>query len=130
MGSRLSKIWNLSRPWMRVRVTPWTCCKTILNFMIGRIRPRIRDRQPRAQVQLMRRRHWLWASAALCAVAFAAPPPPAPPAPPASPSTPDDDFIEFLGADDVGDTAWWEFLKKAPPRGESPPATPPQDVKQ
>ena len=26
-------------------------------------------------------------------------------------------FIEFLGADDVGDAAWWEFLKKAPPRG-------------
>jgi hypothetical protein len=46
-------------------------------------------------------------------------------------SAPDDDFIEFLGADDVGDAAWWEFLKKAPPRGENPPpATPPQDAKQ
>ena len=26
---------------------PWTCCKTILNFMILRTRPRIRDRQRR-----------------------------------------------------------------------------------
>jgi hypothetical protein len=50
----------------------------------------------------------------------------------ASPSagTPDDDFIEFLGADDVGDAAWWEFLKKVPPRGGNPPATPPQEAKQ
>jgi hypothetical protein len=74
----------------------------------------------------------------LCAGAMAAPPPPAPP-PQASSSgatqtspqgTPDDDFIEFLGTDDVGDAAWWEFLKRAPPRGENPPATPPQDAKQ
>jgi hypothetical protein len=75
----------------------------------------------------------------LCAGAMAAPPPPAPP-PQSSSSTgatqtapqgaPDDDFIEFLGADDVGDAAWWEFLKKVPPRGENPPATPPQDAKQ
>jgi hypothetical protein len=43
---------------------------------------------------------------------------------------PDDDFIEFLGGDDVGDAAWWEFLKKVPPRRETPPATPPQEVKQ
>jgi hypothetical protein len=65
---------------------------------------------------------------------------PAPPAPQSQSSpgatqstpqgTPDEDFIEFLGADDVGDAAWWEFLKKVPPRGENPPATPPQDVKQ
>ena len=54
-----------------------------------------------------------------------------PPAQSPSQSSPDDDFIEFLGADDVGDAAWWEFLKKAPPRGENPPpATPPQDAKQ
>lgn len=71
----------------------------------------------------------------------ATPPPPAPaqtpaptPAPPASsakpPPPPDESFLEFLGSDDVGDTAWWEFLKKAPPRGsDSPPATPPQDAK-
>jgi hypothetical protein len=42
---------------------------------------------------------------------------------------PDDDFIEFLGGDDVGDEAWWEFLKKVPPRGNTPPATPPQDAR-
>lgn len=69
------------------------------------------------------------------AAAVAAPPPPATPSPGASPPpptqwTPDDDLIEFLGADDVGDAAWWEFLKKVPPRGENPPATPPQEVKQ
>jgi len=73
--------------------------------------------------------------AAWCAAAAAAPPSPAPPTPPAppaaaSPGVPDDDFIEFLGADDVGDAAWWEFLKKVPPRRENPPATPPQEVKQ
>ena len=82
----------------------------------------------------------------MCAAAAAAqPPPPASgaqqsPAPGTQPppgatqtpaqSAPDDDFIEFLGADDVGDAAWWEFLKKAPPRVENPPpATPPQDAK-
>jgi hypothetical protein len=43
---------------------------------------------------------------------------------------PDDDFIEFLGGDDVGDEAWWEFLKKVPPRGNIPPAAPPQDARQ
>jgi hypothetical protein len=34
-----------------------------------------------------------------------------------------------LGADDVGDAAWWEFLKKVPPR-ENSPATPQQEGKQ
>jgi hypothetical protein len=73
---------------------------------------------------------------AYCAAAIAAPPPPTTTPPPAaasqpsSPGEPDDDFIEFLGADDVGDAAWWEFLKKAPPRGQSPPATAPQEAKQ
>ncbi len=45
-------------------------------------------------------------------------------------ATPGDDegFIEFLGSDDVGDAAWWEFLKRAPPRGTSPSAPPPQDA--
>jgi hypothetical protein len=85
---------------------------------------------------------WRWrglAGVMLCAGAMASAPPPA--SAPQSPSStgasqttpqgaPDDDFIEFLGADDVGDAAWWEFLKKAPPRGENPPATPPQDAKQ
>ena len=79
----------------------------------------------------------------LCGTASATPPQatpppaqtPAPtPAPPASaakaPPAPDESFLEFLGSDDVGDTAWWEFLKKAPPRGsDPPPATPPQDAK-
>jgi hypothetical protein len=87
--------------------------------------------------------HGLWLGMAVCAVSLAAPQtqPPAPPetppaatpgAPPpaSSQGTPDDDFIEFLGGDDVGDAAWWEFLKKVPPRGDPPPATPPQDAKQ
>ena len=67
----------------------------------------------------------------VCAAAAAQPPPPTPGAQSPSQSAPDNDFIEFLGGDDVGDAAWWEFLKKAPPRGETaPPATPPQDAKQ
>jgi hypothetical protein len=44
--------------------------------------------------------------------------------------TPNDEFIEFLGADDVGDAAWWEFLKNSAPRKGQPPAPPPQDAKQ
>jgi hypothetical protein len=68
---------------------------------------------------------------AWCAVSIAEPPPPPPPPPAASPDAPDDDFIEFLGADDMGDAVWWEFLKKkVPSRGENPPATPPQEDKQ
>jgi hypothetical protein len=73
-----------------------------------------------------------------CALANAAPPPAA--APGAAPGTPaappgksvpaDEGFLEFLGSDDVGDAAWWEFLKRAPPQGNvSPPAPPPQDAK-
>jgi hypothetical protein len=92
----------------------------------------------------MRGRHWLWVGVLVCAAAIAEPPPqgtqqaPAPgtQSPPGATQTPsqgapDDDFIEFLGADDVGDAAWWEFLKKAPPRGGNPPpAPPPQDANQ
>src|ERR1700676_1575867 len=139
MVSRISKIWNSSRPPMRVRVTPWTCCKTILNFMTGRRRPRTRALPPSALFQLRGGRQWLWVGVALCSAALADPPPPAPASPaspvpvssPASaPGAPDDDFIEFLGADDVGDAAWWEFLKKVPPQGGNPPATPPQEAKQ
>jgi hypothetical protein len=72
----------------------------------------------------------------VCAAANAAPPTSAPPA--ASPTdtssapatgAPDESFLEFLGSDDVGDAAWWDFLKKAPPRGNVPPEPPPQDVK-
>jgi hypothetical protein len=84
-------------------------------------------------------KHWLLVGFALCAVNGAAQPPsPAPQAPatqrPAAQKpaqdAPDDEFIEFLGSDDVGDAAWWEFLKKAPPRRGNPPAPPPQDAKQ
>jgi hypothetical protein len=85
----------------------------------------------------MRGRHWLLAGVVACAAAIAAPPgPPPSPSPPPGPQqsspqdAPDDDFIEFLGGDDVGDAAWWEFLKKVPPRRENPPATLPQDAKQ
>src|SRR6202035_1104427 len=119
MASRISKIWNLSRPWKRVRATPSTCCKTILNSMIGQISPRIRDRPPVSLFQLIWRRRWLLVGVVWGAAAIAAPPAPAPPTPPVSSSgAPDDDFIEFLGADDMGDAAWWEFLKNVPPRGE------------
>jgi hypothetical protein len=72
-----------------------------------------------------------------CAAAHAAQPPaqsqkPAPVAAP-QPSVPpgdvpDAEFIEFLGSDDVGDTAWWEFLKRVPPRGNNPSTPPPQDA--
>lgn len=51
-----------------------------------------------------------------------------PPPPPAG-AEPDDSFIEFLGADDVGDARWWEFLKNAEPQAEDPPPPPPQDAK-
>jgi len=83
--------------------------------------------------------------AVVCSVALAGQPSPAPVNPPAPPTgspaangqrtpTPDapadDELIEFLGGDDVGDAAWWEFLKQAAP-GQDPakPAAPPQDAK-
>src|SRR5271168_4081774 len=135
MVSRISRIWKLSRPRTRVPATPWICCKTILNFMIGRKRPRLRNRRLNTLLRSVWERHWLLASAAVCAAAFAGPPPPATPAvpPPASSphgAPPDDDFIEFLGRDDVGDAAWWEFLKRVPPRGQKPPEAPTQEAKQ
>ena len=105
--------------------------------MIGLKKPRIRNRQPKTLLQLAWRKHWLIVGAAVCTTVFAGPPPAAPPAPPAqsappaaSQGAPDDEFIEFLGRDDVGDPAWWEFLKKVPPRREIPPAAPPQEAKQ
>ena len=82
----------------------------------------------------------------LCALAFAAPPGTTSAGSPAAGSpqpgaagqgqsrtgapvsgegAPNDDFIEFLGADDVGDAAWWEFLKKSAPQRAKPPAQPP-----
>jgi hypothetical protein len=90
-------------------------------------------------------RHWLWVGAAFCAAAIAGPPPPAPPpasqgtsqspasgtqAPTGTEQLPDDELIEFLGADDMGDAAWWEFLKKVPQRRGSPSATPPREALQ
>jgi hypothetical protein len=90
----------------------------------------------------MAARHWLALGMVACAAAFAGPPP-SPPAPPppdaaraATPAvdapgvaTPDDDFIEFLGRDDVGDAALWAFLNKSAQRKDSS-TPPPQDAKQ
>ena len=53
--------------------------------------------------------------------------PPATQPPPAN--APDDELIEFLGEDDHGDSAWWEFLNKTPP-GDQNPAQPPQSPRQ
>lgn len=75
----------------------------------------------------------------VCAAAMAAAAPQTPQATPqsgvpaahrAEPAPPDEDFIEFLGADDVGDAAWWEFLKKVPLRGAIPPPPPPREAQQ
>ena len=83
-------------------------------------------------------RHWLalgmiaWAGA----IAGQPPPPPdaarqpQPAAEAADTADPDDDFIEFLGADDVGDPALWAFLKKSAQRKDSTPTPQPQDAKQ
>src|SRR5258708_4005323 len=118
MASRLLKIWKSSRLRMKVRRTPWTCCRTISNFMIGRTRPPTLQRQLGAEGRGgIADRRWLLAAAALCTVAIAGPPPATgtthpPPVPHESQpqGVPDDEFIEFLGADDVGDETWWEFL--------------------
>ena len=102
--------------------------------MILRTKPRARIRQPEVEYQLKAARYWLAVSAALCAAALAGQPPPGSPQPPSSDTpgaaAPDDELIEFLGADDVGDADWWEFLKKAAPRRDQPPVAPPQDAKQ
>ncbi len=55
--------------------------------------------------------------------------PPAPQAPPAT-SLPDADFIEFLGEDDHGDAAWWEFLRKAAPGAQNSAPPPPRGPKE
>jgi hypothetical protein len=99
---------------------------------------RPRSRQPGVKLRLLWETCCLLLGMTVCAAAMADPPPaqPAPPTPsqgqhaPPPQATPDDDFIEFLGTDDVGDAAWWEFLNKVPPRGDNPPAPPPQDAKQ
>jgi hypothetical protein len=61
----------------------------------------------------------------LSAVALAAAPAPSPPPPPPPPPPPSDEsFIEFLGADDVGDAGWWDFLKKTDPQTATAPQPP------
>jgi hypothetical protein len=45
-------------------------------------------------------------------------------------AAPDDDLIEFLGADDVGDADWWEFLKKSWQIRDQTRMPPPQDAQQ
>jgi hypothetical protein len=76
------------------------------------------------------RHRWLPIAAIVCsATVCAQTPPPAQPAPPKPPppkvEAPDEGLIEFLGSDDVGDAAWWEFLKRASARGTNPPPPPP-----
>src|SRR5580698_11342700 len=131
--NRNSKIWTLSPRAMKVRGMRWTCFKTISIFMPGRTRPRAASRPHRKNGSFGTAwlrdlpRHWLALGAALWGFGAMGqtsgqPPAPAPPAePPASRApppaqrpadTPDDELIEFLGEDDHGDTAWWEFLKK------------------
>jgi hypothetical protein len=88
--------------------------------MIGQTKPGIRNRQHRLKLTL---------AALMCATAMAAPPPPPPP-PTASADAPDEEFIEFLGEDDVGDAAWWEFLKSSAPSAGDQSARPPQDARQ
>jgi hypothetical protein len=110
--------------------------------MTLRTKPRIRDRLLRLAF-LRRGRRWLLLGV-LCATASAVSQPTSPPAAPPPSAAPvakpaatagqstvpaDEGFLEFLGSDDVGDAAWWEFLKRAPPRGSDPPAPPPQDAK-
>ena len=106
--------------------------------MILRTKPRIRDRLLR--LSRIRPGRICLLLGAVCAAANAAPPAPAPPAASptvpssvsssAAPGAPDESFLEFLGSDDVGDAAWGDFLKKAPPRGSVPPAQPVQEAKQ
>ena len=80
-------------------------------------------------------KRWPLIAAMFCLAAVAQTPPapaprPAQPQTPARDDAPDDGLLEFLGSDDVGDTAWWEFLKRAPARGsDPPPPPPPQDTK-
>ena len=69
--------------------------------------------------------------AAIASPPAASPPPPAvPPASQPVPS-PEDSLFEFLGADDVGDTRWWDYLRQSPPpRAPVPPPVPAQEAKQ
>jgi hypothetical protein len=89
----------------------------------------------------MAARHWLALGMVVWAGAIAGQPPSPPPPPDAvrqpqpaaeeaGTADPDDGFIEFLGADDVGDPALWAFLKKSAQRKDSTPTPQPQDAKQ
>jgi hypothetical protein len=51
-------------------------------------------------------------------------PPAVPPAKPAAPPA-DESLFEFLGADDVGDVRWWDYLRKSAPRTQAPPPSQP-----
>jgi hypothetical protein len=77
----------------------------------------------------------LWAVCSAAQTPPQAPPPQPARAPPDAPQSPpsevpDEEFIEFLGEDDHGDAAWWEFLKKAQPGKQDPATPPPQDPRQ
>ncbi|GAC1302277.1 MAG: hypothetical protein NVSMB10_03100 [Steroidobacteraceae bacterium] len=83
-------------------------------------------------------RFWVSLSLAAGALASAAAEPPVPPAPPppvSAPGTtppasvpPNEEFLEFLGMDDVSDPAVWEFLQKSAGQADVP-SVPPQDAK-
>jgi hypothetical protein len=82
-------------------------------------------------------KYWLLLGTALWAVCAAGQPPAQAPPPqpgkanvPPPSDVPDEEFIEFLGEDDHGDAAWWEFLKKAPPGKQDPATPPPRDPTQ
>jgi hypothetical protein len=54
----------------------------------------------------------------------------APPAKPGAAAPNDESLIEFLGADDVEDAGWWDFLKSKEPRPDpTPPPPPPSEAK-
>lgn len=119
--------------------------------MIGRIRRQIPSRLPRNQARrsltgtwgLSAPRYWLALGAAVWGLIAMGqtpgpgatqpaqtPPGQTPPAAQPPPvEVPDDEFIEFLGEDDHGDSTWWEFLNKTPPANQSP-AQPPQSPRQ
>jgi hypothetical protein len=116
----ISRIWKSSPRRTREPAMRWRCCKTTSNFTIG-LPKSPRRRIQAASVEPPLRLRWVWwvinerrlgglrrwnriaSATAAAATATAAD---------------DESFIEFLGSDDVGDAAWWEFLKNSDPRGE------------
>jgi len=76
----------------------------------------------------------LLASRAVLAVDPQQSPPPQHPSAPAPAAAaaaeappPDESLFEFLGADDVGDAGWWEYLQHADPKADTAPAVPQDD---